>query len=175
MKQRIAIEEYNVKWESEFNKIYTLINNVMEDSIVSIEHVGSASVKGLASKPILDIDIVIEEYEIFHEVVKKLEKIGYYHQLEWSFKGREAFGRKDTFVPWNERNTVWMEHHLYVCDKNSEELRRHIVFRDYLREHTEVANEYGNLKEELARESKNRSSYIEDKTVFITNILEKIN
>ena len=174
MKQRIAIEEYNVKWESEFNKIYTLINNVMEDSIVSIEHVGSASVKGLASKPILDIDIVIEEYEIFHEVVK-LEKIGYYHQLEWSFKGREAFGRKDTFVPWNERNTVWMEHHLYVCDKNSEELRRHIVFRDYLREHTEVANEYGNLKEELARESKNRSSYIEGKTVFITNILEKIN
>ncbi|MFL0530987.1 GrpB family protein [Bacillus bombysepticus] len=175
MKQRIAIEDYNVKWESEFNKIYTLINNVMEDSIVSIEHVGSASVKGLASKPILDIDIVIEEYEIFHEVVKKLEKIGYYHQLEWSFKGREAFGRKDTFVPWNERNTVWMEHHLYVCDKNSEELRRHIVFRDYLREHTEVANEYGNLKEELARESKNRSSYIEGKTVFITNILEKIN
>ena len=66
-----------------------------------------------------------------------------------------------------------MEHHLYVCDKNSEELRRHIVFRDYLREHTEVANEYGNLKEELARESKNRSSYIEGKTVFITNILEK--
>ena len=65
-----------------------------------------------------------------------------------------------------------MEHHLYVCDKNSEELRRHIVFRDYLREHTEVANEYGNLKEELARESKNRSSYIEGKTVFITNILE---
>lgn len=42
----------------------------MEDSIVSIEHVGSTSVKGLASKPILDIDVVIEEYEIFHEVVK---------------------------------------------------------------------------------------------------------
>lgn len=49
------------------------------------------------------------------------------------------------------------------------------MFRDYLREHTEVANEYGNLKEELARESKNRSSYIKGKTVFITNILEKIN
>ncbi|EJV82809.1 TPA: GrpB family protein [Bacillus thuringiensis] len=175
MKQRIAIEEYNVKWESEFNKIHTLINNVMEDSIVSIEHVGSTSVKGLASKPILDIDVVIEEFEIFYEVVKKLEKIGYYHQLEWRFKGREAFGRKDAFVPWNEGNTVWMEHHLYVCDKNSEELRRHIAFRDYLREHTKVANEYGNLKEELARETKNRSSYIEGKTVCITNILEKIN
>ncbi|MED2040026.1 GrpB family protein [Bacillus wiedmannii] len=175
MKQRITIEEYNIKWESEFNKLQTLINDVMEESIISIEHVGSTSIKGLAAKPILDIDIVIEDYEIFPEVVTKLKAIGYYHQAEWSYKGREAFGGKDAFVPWNEENTVWMEHHLYVCDKNSEELRRHIAFRDYLREHEDVAAKYGRLKEELARESQNRFSYSEGKTAFITNILEKIN
>ncbi|WP_439021964.1 GrpB family protein [Bacillus thuringiensis] len=175
MKQRITIEEYNIKWESEFNKLQTLINNVMEDNILSIEHIGSTSIKGLPAKPILDIDIVIEDYEIFPEVVTKLEAIGYYHQVEWSFKGREAFGRKDAFVPWNEENTVWMEQHLYVCDKNSEELRRHVAFRDYLREHDDVAAEYGRLKEELARGSKNRASYSEGKTAFITNILGEIN
>ncbi|PEP25904.1 GrpB family protein [Bacillus wiedmannii] len=175
MKQRITIEEYNIKWESKFNKLQSLINNVIKELVLSIEHVGSTSVKGLASKPILDIDIVIEEYEIFPEVVKRLETIGYYHQADWSFKGREAFGRKDAFVPWNGESTVWMEHHLYVCDKNSEELRRHIVFRDYLREHEDVAVEYGRLKKELARESKNRSSYSEGKAVFITSILEEIN
>ncbi|AXY10509.1 GrpB family protein [Bacillus thuringiensis LM1212] len=175
MKQRITIEEYNIKWESEFYKLQTFINNVMAELVLFIEHVGSTSVKGLASKPILDIDIVIEGYEIFPEVVKKLETIGYYYQAEWSFKGRAVFGRKDTFVPWNGKSTVWMEHHLYVCDKNSEELRRHIVFRDHLRDHEEVAVEYGHLKEELARESKSRTSYSEGKTEFITNILEKIN
>ncbi|EJS70189.1 GrpB family protein [Bacillus cereus] len=175
MKQRIIIEEYNVKWESEFHKLQTLINNVMKDSVLSIEHVGSTAVEGLASKPILDIDIVIEDYEIFPEVVKKLETIGYYHQAEWSYKGREAFGRKDAFVPWSEEHTVWMDQHLYVCDKNSEELRRHVAFRDYLREHDDVAIEYGRLKEKLARESKNRTSYSEGKTAFMTNILEKIN
>ncbi|MBZ4221038.1 GrpB family protein [Bacillus wiedmannii] len=175
MKQRITIEEYNIKWESEFNKLQTIINDAMEELVLSVEHVGSTAVKGLVSKPILDIDIVIEDYEIFHEVVTKLEAIGYYHQAEWSFKGREAFGRKDAFVPWHGESTVWMEHHLYVCDKNSEELRKHIAFRDYLREHKDVAAEYGCLKEELARESKNRFSYSEGKTAFITNILEKIN
>ncbi|MES5955945.1 GrpB family protein [Bacillus fungorum] len=175
MKQRITIEEYSIKWESEFNKLQTLINDVMEDSILFIEHVGSTSIKGLAAKPILDINIVIEDYKVFPEVVTKLETMGYYHQEEWSFKGREAFGRKDAFVPWSEENTVWMEHHLYVCDKNSEELRRHIVFRDYLREHEDVAVEYRHLKEELARESKSRTSYSEGKTKFITNILEEIN
>lgn len=175
MKQRITIEEYNIKWDSEFYKLQLLINNVINELVLSIEHVGSTAVKGLVSKPILDIDIVIEDYEIFPEVVKRLETIGYYHQAEWSFKGRETFDRKDAFIPWSEENTVWMEHHLYVCDKNSEELRRHIAFRDYLREHEDVAVEYGRLKEELARESKNRSSYSEGKTAFITNILEKIN
>ncbi|WIG20198.1 GrpB family protein [Bacillus anthracis] len=175
MKQRITIEEYNIKWESEFNKLQTLINDVMEDSILSIEHVGSTSIKGLAAKPVLDIDIVIEDYGVFPKVVTKLEAIGYYHQAEWSYKGREAFGRKDAFVPWDGESTGWMEHHLYVCDKESEELRRHIAFRDYLREHEDVAVEYGHLKEELARETKSRTSYSEGKTKFITNILEEIN
>ncbi|PEP06925.1 GrpB family protein [Bacillus wiedmannii] len=175
MKQGITIEEYNIKWESEFYKLKSLINNIINELVLSIEHVGSTSVKGIASKPILDIDIVIEEYEIFPEVAKMLGKIGYYHQAEWSFKGREAFGRKDAFVPWDGESTVWMEHHLYVCDKNSEELRRHIAFRDYLREHEDIAIEYGSLKKVLARESKNRASYSKGKTAFITNILEKIN
>lgn len=62
-----------------------------------------------------------------------------------------------------------------MCDKNSEELRRHVAFRDYLREHDDVVIEYGRLKRKLARESKNRVSYSEGKTAFITNILEKIN
>ncbi|PEF33176.1 GrpB family protein [Bacillus wiedmannii] len=151
------------------------MNNVIKEFVLLIEHVGSTSVKGLVAKPILDIDLVIEEYGIFPEVVKMLETIGYYHQAEWSFKGREAFGRKDAFVPWHGESTVWMEHHLYVCDKNSEELRKHIAFRDYLGEHEDVAVEYGHLKEGLARESKSRTSYSEGKTKFITNILEKIN
>ncbi|MGG1151470.1 GrpB family protein [Bacillus wiedmannii] len=175
MKQRITIEEYNIKLESEFNKLQSLVNNVIKELALSIEHVGSTSVKGLASKPILDVGIVIEEYGIFPEVVKILETIGYYHQADWSFKGREAFGRKDAFVPWDGERTVWMEHHLYVCDKNSEELRRHKAFRDYLREHEDVAIEYGSLKKVLARESKNRASYSEGKTAFITSILEGIN
>ena len=94
MKQRITIEEYNIKWESEFNKLQTFINDVMEDSILSIEHVGSTSIKGLAAKPILDIDIVIEDYEIFPEVVTKLEAIGYYHQAEWSCKGERRLAER---------------------------------------------------------------------------------
>ncbi|SCM96013.1 Uncharacterized protein BWINRASL_03233 [Bacillus mycoides] len=54
-------------------------------------------------------------------------------------------------------------------------MRRHVAFRNYLREHTDVAIEYGRLKESLAREPKSRDDYSEGKTAFITNILGKIN
>ena len=114
LKQRITIEGYNIQWKVNLIS-YTFINDVMEDRILSIEHVGRTSIKGLVAKPILDIDIVIEDYEIFPEVVTKFEAIGYYHQLEWSFKGREAFGRKDTFVPWNEKYSL--DGTSFICDK----------------------------------------------------------
>jgi GrpB-like predicted nucleotidyltransferase (UPF0157 family) len=96
-------------------------------------HVGSTSVKGLGAKPILDIDVVIEDYSVLPAVINKLEKIGYYYQKNWSFEGREAFGRKDKFVPWDGKNTNWMEQDLYVCNKDSTELARHLLFRNYLR------------------------------------------
>ncbi|EOO15731.1 MULTISPECIES: GrpB family protein [Bacillus] len=173
MKRFIIIEKYNTQWESEFCKLQTLINNVMGELILSIEHVGSTSVKGLASKPILDVDVVIEDYDVFPKIIKKLEKIGYFHQEEWSFKGREAFGRKDQYVPRDGKNTIWMEHHLYVCDKNSDELRRHVAFRDYLRGNPNVVIEYGKLKKELAETAENRLNYSLGKTEFIEYVLEK--
>ncbi len=61
-----------------------------------------------------------------------LEQIGYFRQEEWSFEDRETFGRNDISTPWDGEGTQWMEHHLYVCNKNSEELAKHLAFRDYL-------------------------------------------
>lgn len=173
LKRFITVEKYNTQWESEFCKLQTFLNNVMGEFIFSIEHVGSTSVKGLASKPILDIDVVIENYDVFPKIIKKLEKIGYFHQKEWSFKGREAFGRQDQYVPRDGKNAIWMEHHLYVCDKDSEELRRHVAFRDYLRENSNAIIEYGQLKRELAATMKDRASYSLGKTEFIKGVLEK--
>lgn len=129
--------------------------------------------KGLGAKPILDIDVVIEDYSVLPAVIKILQRIGYYHQEDWSFEGREAFGRKDKFVPWDGKNKNWMEHHLYVCYKDSVELARHLLFRDYLRNNPETIAEYEQLKNDLAITAKDRSKYTEGKTKFITKILEK--
>ncbi|MEK4667515.1 GrpB family protein [Niallia sp. FSL R7-0271] len=169
----IEIKDYDEKWEESFGLIKHVIKSALGDLILYVEHVGSTAVRGLGAKPILDIDIVIEDYRILPAVVKGLEEIGYYHQQEWSFEGREAFGRRDCFVPWDNHCTDWLEHHLYVCDKGSEELARHLAFRNYLRKNAEAAAEYTKLKKDLARTAKDRQAYTNGKTEFIRDILNK--
>lgn len=69
---------------------------------------------------------------------------------------------------------VWMAHHLYVCPKDSPELKRHLAFRDYLRRNPDVARAYGDLKLELAERFRNdREGYTAAKTEFVTSVLMK--
>ena len=65
----------------------------------------------------------------FQDVKSRLKNLGYYHEGDLGIKDREAFG-------YNEKHE-FMTHHLYVCPRDSEELKRHITFRDYLKIHKE--------------------------------------
>ena len=170
----IVIVTYNEKWEKSFILLEGFLKKTLGDLIICVEHVGSTSVKGLSAKPILDIDVVIEDYCVLPAVIEGLKKIGYYHQENWSFEGREAFGRKDPLVPWDEKNTNWIEHHLYVCNKDSKELARHLAFRNYLRNNTEAVAEYEQLKKYLAKNAIDRATYTEGKTKFVSEILERV-
>nr|WP_212974407.1 GrpB family protein [Bacillus sp. J14TS2] len=169
----MEIVNFDEQWGVRFQSIKQVISKNLGDLIIKIEHVGSTSVRGLGAKPILDIDVVIENYGIFSSVIKGLERIGYFHQEDWSYEGREAFGRKDRSTPWDGKGTQWMEHHLHACIKDSQELARHLAFRDYLQTNPQAVTEYEKLKRHLAKTAKDRSSYTIGKKEFITNIVEK--
>ncbi|MNR58995.1 hypothetical protein D3C85_1801460 [compost metagenome] len=54
------------------------------------------------------------------------------------------------------------------------EYKRHILFRDYLREHPEDAKQYGDLKLELAQRFRNdRQAYTNAKGDFVREILRR--
>lgn len=140
--RNIIVVPYDEKWVAEFAKIKAELLKVLQDPAISIEHVGSTSVVGLWSKPIIDIDIVIEA-NMFHNVKANLETIGYIHVGNLGIAEREAFDYSD-------KNHL-MEHHLYVCGKDSVELKRHITFRDYLNKHEDDRNKYSHIKIEMAQ------------------------
>lgn len=57
--KNIEVVPYDPEWKTEFEKLKVMINSYIGDLILSIEHVGSTSIEGLAVKPIIDLDVVI--------------------------------------------------------------------------------------------------------------------
>jgi len=140
---KVTVVPYDPAWRSDFEKIKKELESALCGLIVGIEHVGSTSVEGLSAKPCIDIDIIIENYSVFDNVVEKLNEIGYIHEGDLGIKGREAFKYSD--------KPYLQNHHLYVCPKNSEELHRHLVFRDFLRSNPDAVQKYGSVKQTAAQ------------------------
>ena len=140
--KKVIVLPYDVAWKNAFEEIKTEIEAEIGALIIGIEHVGSTSVEGMSAKPCIDIDVIIKDYSVFGEIVRKLGVIGYIHEGDLGIQDREAFKYAD--------KPHLMTHHLYVCPRDSEELHRHIAFRDFLRENPEAVKEYSMVKEKAA-------------------------
>ncbi|MEA9415734.1 GrpB family protein [Flavobacterium sp. PL02] len=161
----IIVVPYNPNWADEFKKIERELLVVLKDEVLSIEHVGSTSVEGLHAKPIIDIDIVIEN-DRFLIVKQKLKEIGYEHVGNLGIDGRDAFSYK------NKEHL--MEHHLYVCNKESSELKRHVTFRNYLRTDADERDRYSQIKIEMAEKFPHDiDNYLLGKESVILDIYKK--
>ncbi|MBT3233735.1 MAG: GrpB family protein [Calditrichaeota bacterium] len=174
-KRVVLVVPYDEEWQVQFEQIRDLLATYLGSLILSIEHVGSTSVPGLAAKPILDIDVIIRSRDDLDETINELSKLGYDHKGDLGIVGREAFSRRDEKVPWDGTGYVWQTlHHLYVCAQTSGELVRHLIFRDYLREHPLDVSEYAEVK--ITAASNHRQDiegYMAEKAECIEKILCK--
>ena len=161
--KNVIVLPYDKAWKSAFEAIKQEIECAIGDLILGIEHVGSTSVEGMSAKPCIDIDVIIKDYSVFDKVIGKLESIGYTHEGDLGIKDREAF--KYTNKP------HLMKHHLYVCPQFSEELHRHITFRNFLRDNTDAVKKYSQVKETAAKLFPNDiDKYIEYKSPCIEEL-----
>lgn len=161
--RKVIVLPYDPAWKSAFEAIKKELEEAIGDMIIGIEHVGSTAVEGMSAKPCIDIDVVIKDDSVFDSVVGALAKIGYVHEGDLGIRHREAFRYSG--------KTHLQTHHLYVCPEYSEELRRHITFRDYLREHAEAVRQYSLVKEKAAeRFPDDIEKYIEYKSPCIEEL-----
>ena len=140
--KRVVVVPYDEAWKAAFEEIKNEIEAVIGDLILGVEHIGSTSVEGLSSKPCIDMDVVVKDDLVLDEIVRRLGAIGYIHEGNLGIKDREAFKYTD--------KPHLMMHHLYVCPQYSEELYRHITFREFLRHNTEAVKKYSLVKEKAA-------------------------
>lgn len=137
---------------------------------------------GLAAKPVIDILVGVTDpalIDVSREpvvqqadgqnvepkgpaqhiaMVNAIKGLGYVYRGENTIPGRLLFGHRDIEPPC----------HIHLVLVGSEFWDRHLLFRDYLREHREAADAYARLKRELAERFRNeRIKYTDAKTDFI--------
>ena len=164
--KKVEVLPYDPAWQDGFKALRQYLQSILFGQDVRVEHVGSTSVPGLAAKPIIDIDIVLQNGENFEAVKNALEANGYTHVGDLGITGREVFKY--------ETKPQFMPHHLYALSDDSEELKRHLTFRDWLRSHPADKEAYARVKIAAARQFPNNiDGYIDAKSDIIFDIYQR--
>ena len=165
----LEIVAYDPEWPRLFLAERDRIAPVLGPLALRIDHHGSTSVPGLAAKPIVDIQVSVERLHPIEAYAPWFAQLGYIHVPH----------PDDAFCPFFHRPAAWPHtHHVHVVQAGGDEELRTLAFRDYLREHGDVAREYADLKRRLApqysaTEFSSRQAYAEAKTAFITRAIEQ--
>jgi GrpB-like predicted nucleotidyltransferase (UPF0157 family) len=71
--------------------------------------------------------------------------------------------------PYGEKRT----HHVHIFEHHSDHWRNKLIFRDYLRVHADLAQEYEQLKLKLAHDHVyDREKYTDEKLSFVNRVLQ---
>lgn len=169
MAQAVEIVPYDPAWPDAFAAERDRIKVVLGDLALRIDHNGSTAVPGLAAKPVIDIQVSVRQLQPIEEYAGRLRQLGYVHVPH----------PDDSFCPFFHRPAVWPHtHHVHLVRSGDAEERRTLAFRDYLRQHPEMARAYEELKRELAAAYggatfESRQAIADGKTEFITRITER--
>lgn len=147
--ERLVISDYDPTWPDRFREIGTGLRERVGDDALRIDHIGSTSVRGLAAKDVIDVQITVEELAVAdawpHELLPGLlRRVGNLaDHVPASGSGDPADWDKRY---WSNSKNV----HVHVRANGRPNQRYALLFRDYLRADPLAAASYGALKQALA-------------------------
>lgn len=182
---KITFEQYNPLWQQAFDDIKKELVRDIGFLEPQIEHIGSTSVQGLSAKPIIDILIGVKnsaDLDIIPPLLMERDYV-YYEKYNEDMPYRRFFVKlkqapqslslpihiksADT-IPEALHNHALRLAHIHVMPLDSAHWIRHVAFRDYLRAHPEIKDEYQQLKEKLSmQEWRDGNEYNEAKDAFL--------
>ena len=174
-RSKAVVVPYDPNWPVLFVEERWRILGAVGHIVAGVHHVGSTSIPGMAAKPILDIAVLLHEFEDGERCIEPLERIGYVHKgLDDDIPGDRHFVKGHPPRESSSDGEVIRTHVLHMYTLDSPIRRNHFAFRDYLIAHPEVADEYARLKLILAdKHPKDRESYRVGKDSFIEGVLAK--
>lgn len=152
--QMLTLVPYREEWPADFEEIRNDIANCAGNMIVSIDHIGSTAIPGIAAKDIIDVQIGIRNFDDIEKLGLALCNIGFEflsHVIQDHAPGHEF----EEFVPgWEKRffkaSNIRRPANIHVRLVSGKNFEFALLFRDYLRQHPKVSRAYEQVKVRLA-------------------------
>ena len=159
----ITLVEYDPVWPGNFAREAQRIKAALGGRAIEVEHVGSTSVPGLMAKPIIDILLVVSDSADEPSYVPSLEAAGYVLRIrEPDWHQHRLFKGPDINI------------NLHVFTQGSEEIRRTLLLRDWLRTNKADRELYARTKRDLASKKwRYVQNYADAKSEVVKAILER--
>lgn len=138
--RQYSVIEYDPNWAKNFELIADELRGILGDIVISIEHVGSTAIIGMAGKPTIDILIFVQDITTADGVGNEMQKAGYEALGEYVKAGARLFVREIDNV------RICNVHVFEIDDPKGQEM---ITIRDYFRSHPDKVREYSDLKQQL--------------------------
>ena len=161
----VVISPYSPDWPTQFHAIREELLSAFAPMVVTIEHIGSTSVPGLAAKPVIDVLLGAHSLADIESKIKPLSEIGYSYvpKYEREIPTRRYFVRAQT---------TSLRVHLHAVELHSRIWKEHLAFRDRLRADANLRAQYQALKLRLAEEfADDKAAYTDAKSPFIQAVL----
>ena len=130
---------------------------------ISVEHLGSTSVKGMVAKPIIDIMVVVPN-GMMDQAISELARLHYRHQGDLGITGREAYESYHLELP---------THHPYTCYADNYQLHGWRAFRAFLTKSSLYRERLSQLKLTLDQDfGSDRQKYMQGKRELVNEIVE---
>jgi GrpB-like predicted nucleotidyltransferase (UPF0157 family) len=155
----VVITAYDPAWPRRYGQEQRRIAEALGRRALRIDHIGSTSVPGLAAKPVVDVLVAVDDVHD-ERITSLVELVGYVLRV------REP-GHRMVRTP--ERDV-----HVHLWRAESDDVRRHLLFRDWLRVDPSDRALYERVKRELAaRDWPDTNDYAEAKTEVIEAVTRR--
>lgn len=158
----IEVVSYDSSWPDRFTSERAILARVLAPWVVGpIEHVGSTAIPGMVAKPVIDIMVAVQSLEASRAAIPAAAQAQY---IYWPYKA-------DVMHWFCKPSDAHRTHHMHLIPFESELWHARIGFRDALKADSGLAQEYAQLKVEMAARYRNdRELYTSSKADFVQRV-----
>jgi GrpB-like predicted nucleotidyltransferase (UPF0157 family) len=161
----VELRPYSPGWADEARAETMRLSGALEGTILVVHHIGSTAIPPICAKPIIDLMPIVGSVSDVDEQEAVFRLLGYRCWGEYGIAGRR-------YLTLDDPDTGKRRFQLHCYEPGSEEIDRHLAFRDYLRANPRKAQEYENEKRRCQQLNPHNShAYADAKSEWIQDQL----